>query len=155
MASVNRITLLGNVGKDPEFKRLQSGMAVCSLSLATTSRRKDKNTGEMIEDTQWHRVQFFDRLAEIVEQYVKKGSPIYVEGRMKYGTYEKDGHNFYTADVIASEMQLLGSKQDGLRQQEAPRNAYADARGAKQPAPKGEPNRNDSGFNDINDDIPF
>ena len=87
MASVNKVILVGNCGRDPEIRYLPSGQAVANTSLATSSRRKDKNSGETIEDTQWHRVTFYDRLAEIVGEYVKKGQPIYVEGRLKYCKY--------------------------------------------------------------------
>ena len=87
MASVNKVILLGNCGRDPEVRYLPSGQAVANVSIATSSKRKDKTSGEMVEDTQWHRVTFYDRLAEIAGEYVKKGRPIYVEGRLKYGTY--------------------------------------------------------------------
>jgi len=87
MASVNKVILVGNCGRDPEIRYLPSGSAVANVTVATSSRRKDKNSGETIEETQWHRVTFFERLAEIVGEYVKKGSPIYVEGRLRYSTY--------------------------------------------------------------------
>ena len=82
MASVNKVILIGNCGRDPEIRYLPSGQAVANVSLATTTRRKDKNTGEFVDDTQWHRITFYDRLAEIAGEYVKKGSQIYVEGRI-------------------------------------------------------------------------
>lgn len=92
MASVNKVILMGNCGKDPELRYMANGKAATSISIATTSKRKDKDSGETIEDTQWHRVQFFERLAEVVGEYVKKGSPLYIEGRLKYGKYtDKDG----------------------------------------------------------------
>jgi single-strand DNA-binding protein len=87
MASVNKVILVGNCGRDPEVRYLPSGQAVANVSIATSSKRKDRNSGEMIEDTQWHRITFYDRLAEIAGEFVKKGRPIYVEGRLKYGTY--------------------------------------------------------------------
>ncbi len=149
MASVNKVTLLGNVGQDPTTRYMPDGKAVANISIATTSKRKDKHSGETIEDTQWHRVQFFDRLAEIVGEYVKKGSPVYVEGRLKYGKYtDKNGSEQNTCDIVATELQLLG----GREQREAPRQAPAPApqRPAARPAPKA-----DSGFNDMDDDIPF
>jgi single-strand DNA-binding protein len=93
MASVNKVILVGNCGRDPEIRYLPSGQAVANVSVATSSRRKDKNSGEMIEDTQWHRVTFYDRLAEIAGEYVKKGRPIYVEGRLKYGKYTGQGRH--------------------------------------------------------------
>ena len=112
MASVNKVILIGNCGRDPEVRYLPSGSAVATVSIATSSKRKDKGSGEMIEETQWHRVTFFDRLAEIAGEYVKKGRPIYVEGRLKYGKFtNKDGVEQNTCDIIATEMQLLGGRE--------------------------------------------
>jgi len=112
MASVNKVTILGNCGRDPEIRHLPSGQAVTSVSIATSSRRKDRNTGETVEDTQWHRVTFYDRLAEIAGEYLKKGSPVYVEGRLKYGKYTgQDGVERSTVDIIATELQLLGNRE--------------------------------------------
>ncbi len=115
MASVNKVILVGNCGRDPEVRYLPSGQAVANVSLATTSRRKDKQTGDVIEDTQWHRITFYDRLAEIAGEYVKKGKPIYVEGRLKYGTYtdKTTGVEKPTCDIIATELQLLGGREQG------------------------------------------
>ena len=170
MASVNKVILMGNCGRDPEIRYLPSGGAVANISIATTSKRKDKNTGESIEDTQWHRIQFFDRLAEIVGEYVKKGAPLYVEGRLKYGKYtDKDGIERNTVDIIATEMQLLGSRQGaggggsgsdegggggGYSRAPAPASRPPAARPAPAPsaAPKAKPG---SGFDDMDDDIPF
>ena len=112
MASVNKVILVGNCGRDPEIRYLPSGQAVANVSVATSSRRKDKNTGETVEDTQWHRVTFYDRLAEIAGEYVKKGRPIYVEGRLKYGKYtDQAGIEKNTVDIIATELQLLGGRE--------------------------------------------
>ena len=112
MASVNKVILVGNCGRDPEIRYLPSGQAVANVSVATSSRRKDRNSGEMVEDTQWHRVTFYDRLAEIAGEYVKKGRPIYVEGRLKYGKYtEQSGVEKNTVDIIATELQLLGGRE--------------------------------------------
>ena len=159
MASVNRVTLIGNCGRDPELKYLPSGMAACEISIATSSKRKDKNTGETIEETQWHRVKFFDKLAEIVGEYVKKGKPIYVEGRLKYGKYtDQAGIEKNTTDIIADTMQLLGGRDDG-QQQAAPqqrpaaqpqRNAYADAKGAAQPQRQAPPRQDDGYYDEEN-----
>jgi single-strand DNA-binding protein len=163
MASVNKVILVGNCGRDPEIRYLPSGQAVANVSVATSSRRKDKNTGESIEDTQWHRVTFYDRLAEIAGEYVKKGQPIYVEGRLKYGKYtDKDGVEKNTVDIIATEMQLLG-KREGLGgpaseggDEGAPRRAPAPAaRPAAAPAARQAPAKASSGFDDMDDDIPF
>ena len=167
MASVNKVILVGNCGRDPEIRYLPSGQAVANVSVATSSRRKDKNSGETIEDTQWHRVTFYDRLAEIAGEYVKKGRPIYVEGRLKYGTYvdKATGVEKNTVDIIATEMQLLGGR-EGMggseeggggggggysRPAAAPRQAPP-ARPAPAPAPAARPA---SGFDDMDDDIPF
>jgi single-strand DNA-binding protein len=164
MASVNKVILLGNCGRDPEIRYMPSGGAVANISIATTSKRKDKTSGETVEDTQWHRVQFFDRLAEIVGEYVKKGAPLYVEGRLKYGKYtDKDGIERNTVDIIATEMQLLGSRQGsgggggggdegggGYSRAPAPASRPPAARPAPAPAAK-----QGSGFDDMDDDIPF
>ena len=164
MASVNKVILVGNCGRDPEIRYLPSGQAVANVSVATSSRRKDKNTGETIEDTQWHRVTFYDRLAEIAGEYVRKGRPIYVEGRLKYGKYvDQAGVEKNTVDIVATELQLLGGREgmggpsDGeegsapppaRRPAPAPRAAAPAARQAPAPRPA-------SGFDDMDDDIPF
>ena len=163
MASVNKVILVGNCGRDPEVRYLPSGQAVANVSVATTSKRKDRTSGESIEETQWHRVTFFDRLAEIVGEYVKKGSPIYVEGRLVYRKYtDKDGVEKSATDIIANEMQLLGSRQgmggpsdDDATQprRAAPQNrppAGGGGGGGAKPAAKPA-----SGFDDMDDDIPF
>ena len=148
MASVNKAFILGNVGKDPEVRYAPSGMAVCNLSLATSSKRKDKNTGESIEETQWHRVTFYDKLAEIVGQYVKKGRPLYVEGRIVYRKYtDKDGIERTSTEIVASEMQLLGS--GGHEDKFGPEGSRPVQTPAAKPAAAG------SGFDDMPDDIPF
>jgi len=161
MASVNKVILLGNCGRDPEIRYLPSGQAVANVSLATSSRRKDKNTGEMVEDTQWHRITFYDRLAEIAGEYIKKGQPIYVEGRIKYGKFtNKEGHEQNTVDIIATEMQLLGkregmggpsdSDEGGAPRRAAPASRPAPSAPGQKPAAK-----TSSGFEDMDDDIPF
>jgi single-strand DNA-binding protein len=165
MASVNKVILVGNCGRDPEIRYLASGQAVANVSVATSSRRKDKNTGEMVEDTQWHRVTFYDRLAEIAGEYVKKGRPIYVEGRLKYGKYtDPSGVEKNTVDIVATELQLLGNRegmgapQDGeeapapMRRPSAPAGARA---AAPSPAARPAAARPASGFDDMDDDIPF
>lgn len=167
MSSVNKVIILGNVGRDPEMRYLASGMAACSISIATSSKRKDKQSGEYVEDTQWHRVQFFDRLAEVVGEYVTRGSAIYVEGRLRYGKFtNKDGVEQNSTDIIASEMQLLGGRdRGGEGQQQAPQRQAAPAP-QRQPAegraagqgttpPRQAPARASSGFEDMDDDIPF
>jgi single-strand DNA-binding protein len=158
MASVNKVILIGNCGRDPEVRYLPSGQAVANVSIATSSRRKDKNSGEMIEDTQWHRVTFYDRLAEIASEFVKKGRPIYVEGRLKYGKYtDQSGVERNTVDIIATEMQLLGGREgagtgggQGGGAESAPRVAMPAAAKTGGGAGAGK-----SGFDDLDDDIPF
>ena len=163
MASVNKVILMGNCGRDPEVRYLPSGQAVANVSIATSTKRKDTNSGETIEDTQWHRITFYDRLAEIAGEYVKKGRPIYVEGRLKYGSYtdKTTGVEKNTVDIIATELQLLGGR-EGMggpsgggdeggysRPAAAPRAAAPAAQRPAAPAPaKG-------GFDDMDDDIPF
>ncbi len=164
MASVNKVILVGNCGRDPEIRYLPSGQAVANVSVATSTRRKDKNSGESIEDTQWHRVTFYDRLAEIAGEYVKKGQPIYVEGRLKYGKYtDQAGVEKNTVDIIATEMQLLGKREGmggpgddgggGGGGYSRPAPASRPAAPAARPAPASAPSK--TGFDDMDDDIPF
>ena len=165
MASVNKVILIGNCGRDPEIRYLPSGQAVANISIATTSRRKDRTSGETVEDTQWHRVTFYDRLAEIAGEYVKKGRPIYIEGRLKYGKYtDQAGVEKNTVDIIATEMQLLGGREGmggpsggGDDEGGTPaRRPAAAPRPAASAAPAGKPaTKPASGFDDMDDDIPF
>ena len=170
MASVNKVILVGNCGRDPEIRYLPSGQAVANVSVATSSRRKDKNTGETIEDTQWHRVTFYDRLAEIAGEYVRKGRPIYVEGRLKYGKYtDQAGIEKNTVDIVATELQLLGGREgmggpsdgggDGGDERSAPAPARRPAPAPRAAAPvaarQAPAQRPASGFDDMDDDIPF
>ena len=167
MASVNKVILLGNCGRDPEMRYGASGMAMCNISIATSTKRKDKNTGEYVEETQWHRVQFFDKLAEIAGQYIKKGQPVYVEGRLKYGKFtDQAGVEKSTCDIVAESMQLLGSK-DGAPQQQAPQQGYQQqpqrqAAPQQQRPPQSAPPQRQAparapsgGFEDMDDGIPF
>ena len=175
MASVNKVILIGNCGRDPEVRYTPGGTAICNISVATSSRRKDKASGESIEDTQWHRVTFYERLAEIAGEYLKKGRPVYVEGRLKYGKYtDKDGIERNTVDIVAEQMQMLGGREggggggdegggggsggrylaprdgvDGNEDRNASRPAARPAP-APRPAPKAS-----TGFDDMDDDIPF
>lgn len=163
MASVNKVILVGNCGRDPEVRYLPSGQVVANVSVATTSRRKDRNSGEMVDDTQWHRVTFYDKLAEIAGQYVKKGRPIYVEGRLKYGKYtDQSGVEKNTVDIVATELQLLGSRDDGHGQS----SGNASGAGRQQPQQQHRPEQraapapapsvaSPGGFDDMDDDIPF
>lgn len=114
MASINKVIVIGNVGKDPEAKTMPSGDAVSNLSLATSDRYKDKQTGEIKETTEWHRIAFFGKLAEIVNQYVKKGSQIYVEGRLRTRKWtDANGVEKYSTEIIGDTMQMLGGKSGG------------------------------------------
>jgi single-strand DNA-binding protein len=140
MASVNKVILIGNLGKDPELRYNPSGVAFCTLSLATTRNWKDKESGEKKEETEWHRVVFNDKLAEIVGQYCKKGRPLYVEGRLRTRKWQdKEGKDVYTTEIIASEMQLLGGRDSG-DESEAPVVA-APAPVARRSAPVAAPAR--------------
>jgi len=111
MASVNKVILVGNLGADPEVINTTTGSVVAKVSLATTNRYKDKTTGEFKEQTEWHRLIFWDQLAEIAGKWLKKGSPIYIEGKIQYGQYVgNDGITRYTTDIVVRELQMLGSK---------------------------------------------
>jgi single-strand DNA-binding protein len=166
MASVNKVILVGNCGRDPETRYTASGTAICNVSVATSSRRKDKSTGETTEDTQWHRVTFYDRLAEIAGEYLKKGRSVYIEGRLKYGKYtDKDGIERNTVDIVANEMQLLGGREGGGGSaggddggyDEAPRSAPTRNAPAARPAPQRPAAKSGpaTGFENMDDDIPF
>jgi single-strand DNA-binding protein len=163
MASVNKVILVGNLGRDPEIRYLPSGEPVANITIATSSKYKNKS-GEMVEETEWHRVTFFGKLAEIVGQYLKKGRSVYVEGRIKTRKYtDKDGVEKYATDIIANEMQMLGAREgmgepsgDDGNYDSAPRRAAAPARAAAAPATRqAPPPRPASGFDDMDDDIPF
>jgi single-strand DNA-binding protein len=169
MASVNKVILIGNCGRDPEVRYAPSGTAICNVSIATSSRRKDKASGETIEDTQWHRVTFYERLAEIAGEYLKRGRPVYIEGRLKYGKYtDKDGIERNTVDIVAEQMQLLGGRegmgggggggddmhQAPQQQQRPPRSAPSAQRPAAAPVRQAAP-KSATGFDDMDDDIPF
>jgi single-strand DNA-binding protein len=106
--TINKVTLLGHLGRDPEVRSMQSGTQVANISIATSRNWKDKSSGEKREETEWHRVVFYDKLAEIVGKYLKKGSQVYVEGRLHYGEYEKDGVKRFTTDIVADELRMLG-----------------------------------------------
>ncbi len=154
MASVNKVILVGNLGKDPEVRYAPSGDAFANVTIATTRTWKDKNSGEKKEETEWHRIVFNGRLAEIAGEYLKKGRSIYVEGRLRTRKWQdKDGTDKYTTEIIADQMQMLGSREGmgggmdegggGGRPASAPRSAPA---AAKKPA---------GNFDDMDDDIPF
>ena len=163
MASVNKVILVGNLGKDPEVRYMPSGDAVANITIATSSKYKNK-TGEMVEETEWHRVAFFGKLAEIAGQYLKKGRPVYVEGRIKTRKYtDKDGVEKYATEIVANEMQMLGSR-EGMG---GPSGGDDEGSGYSRPAPAARANptprpapaaakpASASGFDDMDDDIPF
>jgi single-strand DNA-binding protein len=110
MASVNKVIIVGNLGADPETRYMPSGDAVTNIRVATTDRYKDKASGEMKEATEWHRIAFFGRLAEIAGEYLKKGSSVYIEGRIKTRQWEKDGQKQYSTEIVAEQMQMLGGR---------------------------------------------
>ena len=158
MASVNKVILIGNLGKDPEVRYAPSGSAICNVTIATSRQWKDKTSGEKQEETEWHRVVFRDRLAEIAGEYLKKGRSVYVEGRLKTRKWtDKDGVEKYTTEIVATEMQLLGSREGmgggdeaGGGQRSAPASRPAAGR------PQGSaPAKSSTGFDDMDDDIPF
>ncbi len=162
---VNKVILVGNVGGDPEVRYMPSGGAVTNLTLATSESWKDKQTGQPQERTEWHRVVFFNRLAEIAGEYVRKGSKLYVEGALRTRQWEQDGVKRYTTEIVASEMQMLDSRQGAAQQgggyqpQAAPQQNYqqSPAGGASQPASAPQqPAQQPGGFDsDFDDDIPF
>lgn len=158
--SVNKVILIGNCGRDPEVRYAPSGSAIANVSIATSRSWKDKTTGERQEETEWHRVVFYDRLAEIAGEYLKKGKSIYVEGRLKTRKWtDKDGVEKYTTEIIANEMTMLGSREGGgmgdaeMGSAPAPRSTPP-ARSAA-PAPKPAASKPATGFDDMDDDIPF
>lgn len=158
MASVNKVILIGNLGRDPETRYAPSGAAICNITLATTRNWKDKTSGEKREETEWHRVVFYDRLAEIAGEYLKKGRPVYVEGRLKTRKWtDKDGVEKYTTEIIAEEMQLLGSRDGGGAADDEGYGRSRDNAATGRPAPTRAPatSKPPSDFADMDDDIPF
>ena len=143
---LNKVQIIGRVGKDPEVRYATNGDAIANFTVATSERYKDKQTGEAVEKTEWHNVSAFRRLGEIVGEYVRKGSLIYIEGKIQTRKYEKDGVTHYATSIVASEMKMLGSRDGGQQQQNQPRPQ-------NKPAPS---QSSGSGFDDMDDDlIPF
>ena len=159
---INKVILVGNLGNDPETKYTQGGMAVTTLSLATTSVRKDKD-GNTQERTEWHRVKLFGKLGEIAGEYLRKGRQVYIEGRIEYGSYEKDGVKHYTTDIVADEMQMLGGgegRSEGRGDRAAggsPERTSRPAPASRSEGPASRPAPKASEFADdfADDDIPF
>ncbi len=152
MASVNKVIIVGNLGRDPEIKTFPSGDKVANVTIATTDRWKDKQTGEMKEATEWHRVVFNGKLADVVGQYLRKGSQVYVEGSLKTRSWEKDGVKQYATEIRADQMQMLGSKAGNGDAGGAPAQRAAAPAAARAPAAAP---RAAGGSDDMDDDIPF
>jgi single-strand DNA-binding protein len=156
MASVNKVILIGNLGRDPETRYLPSGDAVCNVSIATTDKWKDKASGEMKEATEWHRVAFFGRLAEIAGEYLKKGSQVYIEGSLRTRKYQdkETGKDRFSTEIRGEEMKMLGSRGGGSGGSEPmtrePAAAGAGGGGKPQQSKKG-----GGAFDQMDDDIPF
>ena len=160
MASVNKVIIVGNLGRDPETRYMPSGDAITNIAVATTDSWKDKVTGEKKEQTEWHRISAFGKLAEIMAQYLKKGSQVYIEGSLRTRKYtDKDGIERYATEIRADTMQMLGSRQgmgggapsmDDEYASPAPRQSAPANAGAPRSAPRQAPN-----FSDMDDDIPF
>jgi single-strand DNA-binding protein len=153
MASVNKVILVGNLGKDPESRFMPNGDCVCNFTIATTESWKDKNSGDKRELTEWHRIVMFRKLGEIAAQYLKKGSQVYLEGRIRTRKWtDKEGQERYTTEIEATEMQMLGSRQGmGSPAGSEPPEGGADY----QPTPKKAGNAAKPSFDDLDDDIPF
>ena len=160
MASVNKVILVGNLGRDPEVRYSPDGAAICNVSIATTSSWKDKASGERRDETEWHRVVFYNRLAEIAGEYLRKGRSVYVEGRLKTRKWQdkETGADRYSTEIVADQMQMLGGRGDaadapgdssGFSQAPAPR------RQAQQPRPAAPAAAPASNLSDMDDDIPF
>ncbi len=162
MASVNKVILVGNLGRDPETRYMPDGGAITNISIATTSTWKDKN-GEKQEQTEWHRVAFFGKLAEIAGEYLKKGSQVYVEGKLRTRKWQdKDGADKYTTEVIADAMQMLGSRQGmgggdggGGGGRDYERSSGGPPSGGSSSKPSGGAKGGAAKFDDMDDDIPF
>jgi len=157
MASVNKVILVGNLGADPETRYMPSGDAIANIRLATTFRWKDKQSGENKEETEWHRIVFRGRLAEIAGEYLKKGSPCYVEGRIRTRKWQdKEGQDRYTTEIMADAMQLLGSRAGAGEPVTAREPAESASGGAAKPAAAAAAKKAPAGgVGDMDDDIPF
>ncbi|VVE15968.1 MULTISPECIES: single-stranded DNA-binding protein [Pandoraea] len=167
MASVNKVILVGNLGADPEVRHLQSGDAAANIRMATTDRYKDKASGEFKENTEWHRVVFFGRLADIVSQYLKKGMSVYIEGKIRTRKWQaEDGTDRYSTEIVADQMNMLGTRRDndGSGNYDGERRAGQPARqsrggGAEGDGKGGRPATGaiaaGGGFDDMDRDIPF
>lgn len=159
---INKVILIGNLGKDPEVRYMPSGGAVANLTVATSESWKDKKTGENQDKTEWHRVVMFNRLGEIAGEYLKKGSKVYIEGKLQTRKWQnKDGQDQYTTEIVANEMQMLDSRGGGAGgsdfgggQQQGQGGGYQQKPQSSAPQ-QSAPQQNNSGFDDFDDDIPF
>ena len=170
MSSVNKVILIGNLGRDPEVRYTPNGAAVCNLGIATTRAWKDKTSGEKQEETEWHRVVLFDRLAEVAGEYLKKGRPVYIEGRLRTRKWtDKDGVERYTTEIYAESLVMLGGRDDGggrrddegggQQRQQQPQRTQGQQRSAppqrQASQQRQQQSRGSTGFDDMDDDIPF
>ena len=161
MASLNKVILIGHLGRDPETRYMANGEAVSNVSLATSETWKDKATGEKKENTEWHRLVFYRKLAEIADQYLKKGALIYVEGRIRTRKWtDKENIERYSTDIEVSEMKMRGGKSDGsIERQREPESSESYSAPPRKQAPQGRtaapPRKTSTGFDDMDDDIPF
>ena len=174
MASVNKVIIVGNLGKDPEVRYMPSGGAICNVTVATTRQWKNKESGEKQEETDWHRIVFFDRMAEIAGEYLKKGRSVYVEGRLRTRKWtDKEGKDQYTTEIVATDMQMLGSREGSggggggghaSSDEEGGGGGYSERSAPQRPAPASRPAataaarpapKSTTGFDNMDDDIPF
>jgi single-strand DNA-binding protein len=156
MASVNKVIIVGNLGADPETRYTPGGDAVCNIRIATTDKWKDKASGEMKEQTEWHRVSFWGRLAEVAGEYLKKGSQVYIEGSLRTRKYDKDGQTHYSTEIRGEVMQMLGRREGSGGPREMPDEPRSARPAAKPAAEGGAPAKKPGGkFEDMEDDIPF
>ena len=173
MASVNKVIVLGNLGRDPEVRYTPNGSAVCNLRIATTRNWKNKDSGEKMEETEWHSVVLYDRQAEIAGEYLKKGRSVYIEGRLKTRKWQdKEGLDRYTTEIVGDSMQLLGGRDSGggggggsaeeeggagghAERSAPPQRSAPASRPAPQAAARAAPQKSATGFDNMDDDIPF
>lgn len=159
---INKVILIGNLGGDPEQRSMPSGGSVTNVTVATTERWKDKQTGNEEKRTEWHKVVFFGRLAEIAGQYLRKGTKVYIEGSLRTRQYEKDGQKRYATEIVAKEMQMLDGRQDnqqGAQQhggyQQQPQYSSSLNQNGSQQSPHAPPPQQGGNMDDFDDDIPF
>ena len=151
MASVNKVIIVGHCGRDPESRYTQGGDCICNIAVATSESWKDKNTGEKKEMTEWHRVTLYRKLGEIASQYLKKGSQVYIEGKLHTRKWtDKDGIERYTTEIIADEMKMLGSREGN-----GDNHGQQQSTGGQRPRNQAKPQQQSQNFSDMDDDIPF